>query len=296
MCGTQYPTRSDAGSRNVTPSSQPDHNVLPGEGNSMMSVRMPRSVRTVAVGTLLYAKHMSRSPLELVFATALPVVQATLAFYLFQTSSQPHRMVEASVGAGLMGVWTYVLFGAGGAIQLQRIQGTLESLMLAPRSPVLVVLPLSLANTVVGSYAMFATIGWGVLLFGVRPNFANPVAFLIATPVCVIALGMLGLLLASTFILLRNANALTNALEYPIWLLSGMLVPVTVLPSWTGPLAAILPTTWGARAVQESVTGGPVWPALGICLAEGIACLVLGAIALTYVDYRARATATLALA
>jgi hypothetical protein len=35
MCGTQYPTTSDAGSRSVTPSSQPDHNVLPGEGDSM---------------------------------------------------------------------------------------------------------------------------------------------------------------------------------------------------------------------------------------------------------------------
>ena len=41
---------------------------------------------------------------------------------------------------------------------------------------------------------------------------------------------MFGLLLASTFVLLRNANALANTLEYPIWLLSGMLVPITVLP------------------------------------------------------------------
>jgi DNA-binding HxlR family transcriptional regulator len=35
MCGTQFPTKSDAGHRNATPSSKPDHNVLPGEGASM---------------------------------------------------------------------------------------------------------------------------------------------------------------------------------------------------------------------------------------------------------------------
>jgi ABC-2 type transport system permease protein len=107
---------------------------------------------------------------------------------------------------------------------------------------------------------------------------------------------MFGLLLASTFVLMRNANALVNTLEYPIWLVSGMLVPVSVLPGWTGPIAAALPTTWGARAVHEAVTGGPVWPSLGICLALSVACLALGTLALSYVERRARAAATLALA
>ena len=105
---------------------------------------------------------------------------------------------------------------------------------------------------------------------------------------------MFGLLLASTFVLLRNANALTNTLEYPIWLVSGMLVPLTVLPGWTGPIAAVLPTTWGARAVREAATGGPVWPALGICLAISLGCLAVGALMMTYVERRARVAATLA--
>jgi ABC-2 type transport system permease protein len=104
-------------------------------------------------------------------------------------------------------------------------------------------------------------------------------------------------LLASTFVLMRNANAVCNTLEYPIWLLSGMLVPITALPSWTGPLAAILPTTWGARAVHEAVSGtGPVWPAVGWCLAISALCFGMGALSMTYVERRARAAATLALA
>ena len=116
-----------------------------------------------------------------------------------------------------------------------------------------------------------------------------------AAPVCVLALGMFGLLLAATFVLMRNANALTNTLEYPIWLVSGMLVPITVLPGWTTPVAAALPTTWGARALREAVSGGPVWPSLGVCVAISTACLLLGAVALTHVERRARVTATLAL-
>jgi ABC-2 type transport system permease protein len=75
-----------------------------------------------------------------------------------------------------------------------------------------------------------------------------------------------------------------------------MLVPITVLPAWTGPVAAALPTTWAARALREATGGGPVWPSAGLCVGIGLACATLGAITLTYVERRARAAATLALA
>lgn len=194
-----------------------------------------------------------------------------------------------------MGVWSSVLFGSGGAIQNQRWQGTLEMIMLAPRRPVAVLLPITLATGVTGTYALLATLAWGRLLYGIRLDFAHPYAFVLAAVVCVLALGMSGLLLASTFVLMRNANALANTLEYPVWLVSGMLVPLTVLPSWTGPIAAALPTTWGARALREATDGGPVWPSLGVCVLISLSYLGLGALALVHVERRARANATLAL-
>jgi ABC-2 type transport system permease protein len=249
----------------------------------------------LGVGTLLHAKQLSRSGLELVLALFVPIVQATLAVYLFRSGGEHHRLLQAAVGSGLMGVWSSVLFGSGGAIQNQRWQGTLEMIMLAPRRPVTVLLPITLATGVTGSYALLATLLWGRLLYGIRLDFAHPFAFVLAALVCVLALGMSGLLLASTFVLMRNANALANTLEYPVWLLSGMLVPITVLPPWTGPIAAALPTTWGARALREATDGGPVWPSLGVCVAISLLFLGLGALALVHVERRARANATLAL-
>lgn len=252
-------------------------------------------MRTLLIGTLLHAKQMSRSPFEVALALIIPVVQATMAVYLFRAGQEPHRLLEAAVGAGLMGVWSSVLFGSGGAVQNQRFQGNLEMIMLAPRRPVTVLLPITTATAITGTYALLATLLWGRLLYGIPLDLARPYAFLAATAACVAGLGMFGLLLASTFVLLRNANALANPLEYPIWLLSGMLVPISVLPSWTAPIAAVLPTTWGARAVREATVGGPVWPSIGICLAISTLCLLLGAYCLTSFERRARAAATLAL-
>ncbi|MFC0002674.1 ABC transporter permease [Micromonospora siamensis] len=253
-------------------------------------------LRMIAVGVVLHTKQLSRSGFEIATALVVPVVQATLAVHLFRAGGDSGRLLEAAVGAGLMGVWSSVLFGSGGAVQRQRWQGTLEMIMLAPRPPALMILPITLATAVTGTYAMLATLLWGRLLYGIPLDFAHPLLFLVAVPGCILGLGMFGLLLASTFVLMRNANALTNTLEYPIWLVSGMLVPLTVLPGWTGPVAAALPTTWGARAVREAATGGPVWPSLGICLAISLGCLLVGAVTMTHVERRARAAATLALA
>jgi ABC-2 type transport system permease protein len=255
-----------------------------------------RTLRMLVIGTQLHVKQIIRSPFEVAITLVVPIVQATLAVYLFRAGGEPHRLLEAAVGAGLMGVWSSVLFGSGGAIQSQRWQGTLEMIMLAPRRPVLVILPITVATGLTGIYALLATLVWGRLLYGIRLQFAHPVAFVVAAVVCVVALGMFGLLLASTFVLMRNANALANTLEYPVWLVSGMLVPLTVLPAWTTPIAAVLPTTWGARALREATSGGPVWPSAGICLGISLVCLVLGGFALTHVERRARAAATLALA
>lgn len=254
------------------------------------------ALRLIRVGTVMQVKMSLRGTFEIATAMIMPVVQATIAVYLLQAAAEPQRMIQAAVGAGLMGVWSMVLFGSGGAIQRQRFMGTLEVLFMAPRHPALAVLPITIATGITGAYAMVATLGWGWLFYGIRPEFVHPWGFVIALPACILGLGMFGLLLASTFVVMRNANALCNTLEYPIWLLSGMLVPITVLPGWTGPLAAILPTTWGARAVHEAVTGGAVWPSVAWCLGISLICFVIGAASMTYVERRARAKATLALA
>ena len=264
------------------------------------SLRPRRVIRLIRVGVWTHVRYMSRSPLEITFAVLVPLVYATLAVYLFQAGHDQGRMLEASVGAGLMGMWASVLFGAGGAVQNQRWLGTLETLVAAPTPFTLTLLPITLATAVIGTYAMGATLLWGALLFGTPLHFAHLLLFLVAVPVCVLGLGMMGLLLASTFVLIRNANALANTLDHPVWMLSGMLVPITALPVWTRPLSWVLPTTWGARAVQDAAIAGHTTRQVLFCLTltvgTGLCYLLLATVALTWVERRARQAATLALA
>src|SRR5690348_2251911 len=106
-----------------------------------------------------------------------PVIFATIAFYMFKAGGQPGTLLYAALGAGMMGIWSTTLFGSGGALQWNRWQGTLELLVAAPAPFIVVLLPLTLATSVAGAYALVATLGWGRLLFGVPLHFAHPFAF-----------------------------------------------------------------------------------------------------------------------
>ncbi len=244
---------------------------------------------------LLQVKQMSRSSFEMMGAVLLPLLFATLAFYVLRAGTHPHALLGASIGAGLMGTWSTVLFGAGSAIDHQRWQGTLELIVAAPTPLIVVLLSLTLATTTVGIYSLVATMTWGAILFGVPLDLVHPAAFLVAIPATIVALATLGLLMASTFIVLRNANALANTGEFPIWLLSGVLVPVALLPTWVQPVSSLLAPTWGVRALREAALGGSPWRAIGACVLCAAVQLALAAVALRRVERRARDRATLAL-
>jgi ABC-2 type transport system permease protein len=245
---------------------------------------------------LFHLKSLTLSSFFLGITLITPVIVATVAFYMFRAGRQEGTLLYAALGAGLMGVWSSVLFGSGGAIQWQRWMGTLEILVAAPAPLVLVLLPLTVATAAFGLYSLAATVLWGRLLFGIPFELEHPLLFALALPATVIGLGLLGLLLASTFVLYRQANALSNLFEEPIWLVTGLLVPVSLLPGWVEPLSWILAPTWGVRAIRESALGGDPLAAIGMCLVLALVYLMAASLLLRHFERLARERASLALA
>ena len=98
-------------------------------------------------------------------------------------------------------------------------------------------------------------------------------------------------MLSSTFVLLRNANSLSNLLEYPVWLVTGLLISLSLLPGWTRPISWVLAPTWGIRGLRAAALGGdPVVPFL-MCVALGLIYLAIGHYTLGYFEVRARKSA-----
>ncbi|MDQ3645361.1 MAG: ABC transporter permease [Actinomycetota bacterium] len=242
-----------------------------------------------------HVKSLTKSSFFVLTSVFQPVIFATIAFFMFKAGNRAETLLYAALGAGLMGIWSSTLFGSGGAIQWQRWEGTLEILVAAPAPFVLVILPLTLSTSAIGIYSLTATLLWGRVMFEIPLHLAHPLLFAVAVPATVLGLGLLGLVLASTFVLYRQANALSNLLEYPIWLITGLLVPVALLPGWVAPLSWVLAPTWGIRAIRGAALGGDPIPAIAMCVALAAIYLVLGTVFLGYFEKLARERATLAL-
>lgn len=251
--------------------------------------------RLLYAGWLFHLKSLTQSGFFVLISVIQPVIFASIAFFMFRAGQREETLLYAALGAGLMGIWSSTLFGSGGAIQWQRWQGTLEVLVTAPAPFSLVLLPLTVATSTVGLYSLTATLVWGWLVFDVPLGLAHPWLFALAVPLTVLALGLLGLVLASSFILYRHANALSNLLEYPVWLVSGLLVPLSLLPGWVTPLAWILAPTWGVRAIREAALGGDPAFAIGMTVGLGASYLVLGTVFLVLFERLSRERATLSL-
>jgi ABC-2 type transport system permease protein len=253
------------------------------------------ALRVIKSGFVMNLKMVGTSGWFLLMAIIQPIIFATIAFYMFRSGGRSGTLLYASLGAGMMGVWSSTLFGSGGMIQWQRWQGTLELGAAAPPSMATVYLPFSLANSFTGMYALLATLLWGRFLFGVPLHFVHPWLFALSLPATVIGLGLMGLVLASTFILYRFANALSNLLEYPVWIASGLVFSTSLLPTWTRPISWVLPPYWGILAIRHAALGGEVWQPLAMVLVLAVACLVVGSLTFRLFEHVARARATLSL-
>jgi ABC-2 type transport system permease protein len=248
------------------------------------------------MGLVFRVREFATSRWFVLMSIVQPAIFASIAFYMFQAGGQPGTLLYAALGSGMMGIWSTTLFGSGGALQWNRWQGTLELLVAAPPPFVLVLLPLTLATSLSGAFSLLMTLLWGRVFFGVPLHIVHPWAFLLAVPAAVLALGLMGLLMASSFILYRHANALSNLLEYPVWIATGLLFPIALLPGWVGPLSWLLAPRWGIEAIRHSATGdGAVWFPIAMCLVVGAAYLALATVFLRFFERAARARATLSL-
>ena len=215
---------------------------------------------------------------------------------MFRAGSQPEALLLASLGATVMGIWSITTVGAADAIQRQRWAGVLELLVAAPTPFWAVLLPITIATSTIGIYALVSTLLWGRFLFGIPLHLEQPLIFALSIPPTIVSIGLLGFVMASVVVRFRAGWAVGNMFEYPVWLVTGLLIPVALLPGWAEPISWVLAPTWGMRALKDAAfTGGMPLFDIAMCLMLSVAYTVIGAVLLGQFLQSARRRATLSL-
>jgi ABC-2 type transport system permease protein len=105
-------------------------------------------------------------------------------------------------------------------------------------------------------------VGLGILLFDVEivGSLALAAGFVVLGSLAFIALGYVIASFAKTE---EAANAMTSIVQFPLMFLSGVFFPIAFMPEFLRPIAALMPLTYLADALRQTMVGGapyaPLW-------------------------------------
>jgi ABC-2 type transport system permease protein len=253
-------------------------------------------IRAFASGLRVDLLQLIRSPFDMVGMLVWPLVFASIAYLLLGHASGERALFTASLGASVMIMWGWVILGAGFALDNQREQGTLELVVGAPTPLVVLISPVMISRAVFGVYGLLLTLVWGRLVFGIPLLIDDWAAFIAASVGCILAIGTLGLIAASTFVLYRAAFYLGISLQYPVYIACGLILPFSVLPGWLRPVSWLLAPTWGFRALRQAASAQAPWPDIGMCFGLSVVYVAIAIPCLAVFEHLARDRATLKLA
>jgi len=135
---------------------------------------------------------------------------------------------------------------------------TLKYMYIAPIYIPVYLLGRGVARFITGSIAVFITIIAGVLFLKVPLHFAeiNWGLFLVTLILGVVMLALLGLLLAGiTLTVARHEGFIGEATAGALYIFSGAVFPLDVLPEWLRPVGYFMPTTYWLELLRRSLVG-----------------------------------------
>lgn len=179
---------------------------------------------------------------------------------------------------------------------------TLKYIYLAPVSFPIYLLGRGVARLLVGSMSVFITIAFGVLFLHIplRLNQVNWPLFIASLGIGVFMLAMMGLLMAGvTMLIARHMDAMGEAVAGALYLFSGAIFPLEVLPSFIRPIGFAMPLTYWLELIRRSLVGSvaQAFPTLsglsnpqlmGILLALAVLFAVLSYFIFRWCEGRAR--------
>jgi len=242
--------------------------------------------------------HFFADPQWIIPNIIAPFVFTIVALILFRDVSGSVALY-AVLGGGMMGMWGNTLYGSGFALAFDRWNGTIEYVLGTPSRLVWIIAGRSASNAVLGLANALAIVLVVAIGYGAFFAIADPILFLLALVLTLTSLSALGVVFCSAFLLSRSAQVMTNGLEMPIYVASGSMFPVALLPFWSHPLSFSLGPTWGIDAMRYAADatyvglGFGYWTDVLVVLASAIVYLTIGFWLFIVVENKVRRDASL---
>jgi ABC-type polysaccharide/polyol phosphate export permease len=194
-----------------------------------------------------------RIPLFTLFA----LIGFKLVYDISGQTTIPESQVLGFLVTGLLasGAWIAAIWGAGIALQSEMWSGTIGAVLIAPGSTTAVILGYAIGNFIFLLPAVGVTFITAQLM-GASWDLSHPMAIVVALLAVYLSCICVGLSFGGLFILSRQANALANFLQDPVYLLGGFYVSRDIFPEWLQQISAIIPLVHALDALRGTALEG----------------------------------------
>lgn len=233
-----------------------------------------------------------REPAWIMSDAVFPALSMASFVLLYRALGAPRSFETLAVLGGIMSTyWINVLWGMGAQLYWEKQSGQLQLYFVAPCSRLAILTGMAVGGVLMTTTRALISIGVGFGLLGVRVAPFDFLQLLLVFAVTMTALYALGMTLASLFLLYgREAWHVCNALQEPVFFLSGLYFPIRALGSFGALAAGIVPLGLGVDAMRQVLLGPeargllPIAVEIAILAGLAVAFMILARAALEYLE------------
>src|SRR3989339_462563 len=177
-------------------------------------------------------------------------LQLAVFFYLGRMIS-PDYFPFLFIGILFSRVFDFTITSLTDSVRQEQHWGTLESIFLAPVTPVRAAFLLFTPKLVLFALEFFAYLALGVFVFGLNLAFIKLLLILFFFAVVIMCFYGLGLLNAAYVLAFKRGDPAGWLMSTLVGLLSGVYFPVSALPAWLVKVSYLLPTTYALSFIRK---------------------------------------------
>jgi ABC-2 type transport system permease protein len=199
----------------------------------------------------------TREPAWIVSDALFPALGMCAFVMLYRALGAPKSFEALAVVGGILSTyWINVLWGMGAQLYWEKQQGQLQLYFAAPCSRMSIFAGMAIGGLFMTTSRTVVTAAFGFGVFGVRVESFDVGLLVLIFALAMGALYALGMTFASAFLLWgREAWHVCNALQEPVYFLSGMYFPLRTLGGLGAVAAGVIPLGIGIDAIRQVLLG-----------------------------------------
>ncbi len=254
--------------------------------------RLARDLRAGGARAYVRVVGSLREPAWILSDAVFPALSMASFVLLYRALGAPASYEALAVVGGILATyWINVLWGMGAQLYWEKQNGQLQLYFMAPCSRLAVLTGMALGGIFMTSSRAVIGVAVGFGLLGVRVEPFNLPLLGLVFVVTMAALYALGMTLASLFLLYgREAWHVCNALQEPVFFLSGLYFPIRALGALGAVAAGLVPLGLGVDAMRQVLLGAaargllPVGTEVALLAGLAVAFFVLARAALAFLE------------